>query len=190
MPTTRGSGAQRNVGLRGAEQMPSNKTAALLRTTFLLMVLAGLTVAVASADSCQPTIPTSYPTPAPLALQGTVKYVAASDSLASEKAAANYQATGSNDQTVINTALTAAGTGGTVVLDSGHFYLQGSVTPPAGTQLLGMGKAISRLVETNSAMVLITNSKVTVGNMSISGHWLWLYLRRSPRKHQRWSLPH
>lgn len=64
--------------------------------------------------------------------------VAADDSSAAEKAGADYVADGTSDETEINAALTAA-TGGKVILLSGSFVIDGSISVPNDTHLEGQG---------------------------------------------------
>lgn len=53
--------------------------------------------------------------------------VAASDSDSHEKAQADYVCTGSSDETVINNAITAAGTGGSIKLLKGTYVIDGNI---------------------------------------------------------------
>lgn len=68
----------------------------------------------------------------------STKIVAASNASQALKDGADYVATGSNDQTVINNALTAAA-GGKVYLTEGTFIISDSVSVPNNTTLAGAG---------------------------------------------------
>lgn len=51
----------------------------------------------------------------------------------------NYRCDGTNDQTEINAAISAAGVGGTVYLSSGRFVVNGDITLTNGVNLIGKG---------------------------------------------------
>ncbi len=97
--------------------------------------------------------------------------VAASNSSAADKAAADYVATGTNDHTTINSALTAAdpaGSGrksGKVQLFAGTYTLGGSISVPNNTTLAGsgMGTLITIPNSLNVNFSAIVNSDTTTG---------------------------
>ena len=97
--------------------------------------------------------------------------VAASNSSDADKAAADYVATGTADQTPINSALTAAdpsGSGrktGKVYLFAGTYTVNGSINVPNNTTLAGTGTGTVITIpnSTNANFTAITNS-TTGGN--------------------------
>ena len=133
----------------------------------------------------------TYPTPAPLSVTTPTLYVAASDSTAPEKAAANYICDGVNDQVEIQNAMNVVGAGGTVVLDSGHFYPKTTaITTPANIQLLGKGVDVTVLNFTSNSFLDIANNGVTVGNFNVIGtgytfSWYYGVIRVKDASHIR-----
>jgi parallel beta-helix repeat protein len=89
--------------------------------------------------------------------------VAANDSSAAEKAAADYVADGTSDETEINSALTAAA-GGKVVLLPGTFVADGTIYIPDDTTLSGVGKGTVIQLDSDTDNVnLIENTNQTTG---------------------------
>lgn len=95
--------------------------------------------------------------------------VAASNSSAADKAAADYIADGTGDQTEINSALTAAAPGGTrktgrVVLLGGTYTASATILIPNNTTLSGVGTAtLVQLADIDATDNLIENSDATTG---------------------------
>jgi fibronectin-binding autotransporter adhesin len=93
----------------------------------------------------------------------TTKIVAASNSTQAMKDAADYVATGTNDQTTINTALTAAA-GGTVYLAEGTYVAGATITIPNNTTLEGAGIGTTvELADLDATENLIENSDTSTG---------------------------
>ncbi len=94
----------------------------------------------------------------------STKVVAASNSNQSVKDAADYVATGTGDQTVINAALTAAA-GGKVYLAEGTFTVNASISIPNNTVLsgAGIGTIITIPNSLNGTLSMITNTDATTG---------------------------
>jgi len=94
----------------------------------------------------------------------TTKIVAASNASQALKDAADYIATGTNDETTINTALTAA-SGGKVYLTEGTFTLGDSISVPNNTTLSGAGNGTLLTIANsfNTSINAITNT-TTGGN--------------------------
>lgn len=95
--------------------------------------------------------------------------VAASNSSAADKAAADYIADGTGDQTEINSALTAAAPGGTrktgrVVLLGGTYTASATILIPNNTTLSGVGTAtLVQLADIDATDNLIENSDASTG---------------------------
>jgi hypothetical protein len=99
--------------------------------------------------------------------------VAASNSSQADKDAADYVATGTSDQTVINSALTAAdpaGSGrktGKVLLLGGTFTINNAISVPDNTTLAGQGSAsliqFANLAGASRNMITNTNTTNSVG---------------------------
>ncbi len=93
--------------------------------------------------------------------------VAAVDSTATQKAAADYVADGTSDETEINNALTEAynsGVGGEVILLGGTFTVDGSISIPNNTTLSGEGSGtVIELDNLDSDINLITNTDTSGG---------------------------
>ena len=94
----------------------------------------------------------------------STKVVAASNSSQAAKDAADYVATGTADQTQINSALTAAA-GGTVLLMPGTYYQTGAVSVPNNTILSGSGMntVLTMANATNGIFSMIVNSDTSTG---------------------------
>jgi len=107
----------------------------------------------------------------------STKIVAASNSTQAEKDAADYVATGTGDQATINTALTAAA-GGTVYLTEGTYTINGSISIPNATSLMGSGSGsiitIPNSFNANLNMVTntdtVTGYRVAVSNIVFDGN--------------------
>ena len=105
------------------------------------------------------------------------KIVAASNSSQALKDAADYVATGTGDQSTINTALTAAA-GGRVYLSEGTYYLSAAISVPDNTTLAGAGNGTLITIPNaqNGSYYMITNSNttsgagVTIRDMKIDGN--------------------
>jgi parallel beta-helix repeat protein len=96
--------------------------------------------------------------------------VAASNSSAAGKASADYVCTGTNDHTVINSAITALGTNaGKVVLLEGLFAIAASINLPSNVSLEGQGDAtVLQIPNANNATFnMIQNADSTNGNTGI-----------------------
>jgi hypothetical protein len=92
--------------------------------------------------------------------------VAANDSSQSEKDAADYVATGTGDQSTINTALSALpASGGIVYLMEGHYYVTASVSLPDNATLAGSGQGSIIIMPNgqNGSYHMVTNTNVTNG---------------------------
>ena len=87
----------------------------------------------------------------------STKIVAASNSSQALKDAADYVATGTGDQTIINNALTAAA-GGKVYLTEGTFTLGGSINIPNNTTLAGAGRGTLITMANSTNLTGITNT--------------------------------
>lgn len=92
------------------------------------------------------------------------KVVAASNASQALKDAADYVATGTGDQGVINTALTAAA-GGKVYLTEGTFTVNASVSIPNNTTLAGAGAGtvITLPNSFNAAIGVVVNTNTAAG---------------------------
>ena len=95
--------------------------------------------------------------------------VAASNSSAADKAAADYIADGNTgaaadgDQVQINSALTAA-SGKKVVLLAGTYVVDASISVPNNTTLAGVGKgSLIEIADIDAAIDVIVNSDITTG---------------------------
>jgi len=98
--------------------------------------------------------------------RSATKIVAASNSSQAEKDAADYVATGTGDQTTINSALTALpAAGGTVYLTEGTYTLGAAISVPNNTILAGAGAATILTVPNaqNGTYAMITNTDTTTG---------------------------
>ena len=109
----------------------------------------------------------------------STKIVAASDSTQARKDSADYVATGTNDQTIIATALgTLPSTGGTVHLLPGHYYFGASLVIPNNGAALTSDTVSSAEIErgfngtsfANGALVMVSGDYVTVSNISFDGN--------------------
>ena len=90
--------------------------------------------------------------------------VAANNSPAVIKAQADYVATGASDEDTINTALTAAGAGGTVFLAEGTFIVDGTILIPNNVTLAGGGSGtIIELADIDITDNVIENSDTVTG---------------------------
>jgi hypothetical protein len=96
------------------------------------------------------------------------KIVAASNSSQAVKDAADYVATGTSDQTVINAALTA-GAGGKVYLSEGIFTADDAIQIPNNTTLVGSGANTTtiQLDAGSSSVNLIENKDSTATGVSL-----------------------
>ncbi len=107
----------------------------------------------------------------------TTKIVAASNSSQAEKDAADYVATGTGDQTQINSALTAAA-GGKVYLAKGTYTISDTINVPNNTTLAGAGSGTVITVPNSSVVhTVITNATgggsgtgVTLQDLTIDGN--------------------
>lgn len=91
------------------------------------------------------------------------KIVAASNASQALKDGADYVATGTSDQTVINSALTAAA-GGKVYLTEGTYTVSGSISIPDNTTLTGSGQGtIIQLADLDANANMIVNTNTTNG---------------------------
>lgn len=106
------------------------------------------------------------------------KVVAASNSSQAIKDAADYVATGTNDHTIINIALTAAA-GGKVYLAEGTYAIGGSISVPNNTTLAGAGAGTIITIPNsfNADINAITNTTtggngtgVTVQDLTLDGN--------------------
>jgi parallel beta-helix repeat protein len=105
------------------------------------------------------------------------KIVAASNSSQAEKDAADYVATGTSDQTIINSALTAAA-GGKVYLMEGTYTINSSISVPDNTTLTGAGAGtiitLPNSFNTNINMVANSNTTngtgVVIENLAVDGN--------------------
>jgi parallel beta-helix repeat protein len=89
--------------------------------------------------------------------------VAANDTPAAQKAAADYVADGTSDETEINSALTAAA-GGKVELLAGTFVIDGTILIPNNTTLAGTGNGtVIELADIDATDNLIENSDTSTG---------------------------
>lgn len=96
--------------------------------------------------------------------------VAASNSFAAGKAAADYVCTGVNDHTTINSAITALGaTGGKVVLLEGQFAIAASINLPSNVSLEGQGSGTVMQIPNanNTTFNVIQNSDSVNGNTGL-----------------------
>lgn len=94
----------------------------------------------------------------------STKIVAASNSSQAAKDGADFVATGTNDHTIINTALTAAA-GGHVYLTEGTFTTAGAISIPNNTTLAGAGRGtlIQFANIAGQTQNMIVNSNTTTG---------------------------
>jgi len=107
----------------------------------------------------------------------TTKIVAASNASQAEKDGADYVATGSGDQSTINSALTAAA-GGKVYLTEGTYTLTGAISVPNNTTLAGAGVTTVLTVPNaqNGSYDMIANTdtstgtNVTIRDLKIDGN--------------------
>ena len=92
------------------------------------------------------------------------KIVAASNSTQAEKDAADYVASGTGDQTTINSALTAAAAGA-VYLMEGTYTLSAPISVPNNTTLTGAGAGTIITIPNafNAALNMITNTDTSTG---------------------------
>jgi len=107
------------------------------------------------------------------------KIVAASNASQALKDSADYVATGTSDQTIINTALTAAA-GGRVYLTEGLFTTDDAISIPNDTTLAGAGRgSLIKFANINGQTKnMITNTDttatskgVTVRDLQLDGNW-------------------
>ena len=104
------------------------------------------------------------------AAAATTLYIAASDSNAASRAAANYTCDGVNDQIEIQNALNSLGlAGGEVVLSEGTFTATGPIQIPAHTTLIGAGADNTLLKFSNNGYISILNDYVTVDGFKVTG---------------------
>ena len=100
--------------------------------------------------------------------------VAASNSSAKSKAAADYVCDGTSDQTEINSAISALpSTGGKVLLLEGTYNISGSITlNKANVTLEGMGRStiIRRSTSSSITIMSITASNVIIQNLKVDGN--------------------
>jgi len=96
--------------------------------------------------------------------------VAASDSSAADKAAADYVCDGVNDHVEIQAALNALpSSGGVVLLSSGTYKCPGIISPPARATLAGEGPDATFLEFTRDGRINIDREYVTVDGFHIKG---------------------
>lgn len=100
--------------------------------------------------------------------------VAASNSSAKSKGAADYVCDGTADQTEINNAISALpSTGGKVLLLEGTYNISGSITlNKANVTLEGMGRStiIRRSTSSSITIMSITASNVIIQNLKVDGN--------------------
>jgi hypothetical protein len=96
--------------------------------------------------------------------------VAASDSSAADKAAADYVCDGVNDHVEIQAALNALpSSGGVVLLKSGTYNCAGIIAPKAGSTLMGEGESETFLVFTRDGRINVDREYVTLDGFHIKG---------------------
>ncbi|WP_292366817.1 MULTISPECIES: CARDB domain-containing protein [unclassified Methanoculleus] len=96
--------------------------------------------------------------------------VAASDSSAADKAAADYVCDGVNDHVEIQAALNAQpSSGGVVLLSSGTYNCAGIIAPKAGSTLMGEGESETYLVFTRDGRINVDREYVTLDGFHIKG---------------------
>ncbi|HET9174008.1 MAG TPA: right-handed parallel beta-helix repeat-containing protein, partial [Candidatus Saccharimonadales bacterium] len=102
--------------------------------------------------------------------------IAASNSSQAEKDAADYIATGTADQTVINNAISALpSSGGTVYLTEGTYYIAGNISLGSNIKLIGAGPStILMRVNSSSSFNLLTtaggSSNITIEDFTVDGN--------------------
>jgi len=96
--------------------------------------------------------------------------VAASDSSAADKTAADYVCDGVNDHAEIQAALNALpSSGGVVLLKSGTYNCAGIIAPKAGSTLMGEGESETFLVFTRDGRINVDREYVTLDGFHIKG---------------------
>ncbi len=96
--------------------------------------------------------------------------VAASDSSAADKAAADYVCDGVNDHVEIQAALNALpSSGGVVLLTSGTYNCAGIIAPKAGSTLKGEGESETFLKFTRDGRINVDREHVTLDGFHVAG---------------------
>jgi hypothetical protein len=95
--------------------------------------------------------------------------VAANDSTALEKQHADYVCPGTADQTMAQTAITAAGIGGARFL-RGTYNFTGYVNTVAGVTISGPGATFFLSNSTNGSLIRVAHNDVTIKNITMDGN--------------------
>ena len=95
--------------------------------------------------------------------------IAADDSHPKFMAEADYICDGFDDHIEVQAALTALPEGGTAILSDGTFNCSGSITPAAGTSLIGQGPDATSLEFSQNGQLNVSEEYVTLGDLHIRG---------------------
>lgn len=95
--------------------------------------------------------------------------IAADDSHPKFMAEADYIFDGFDDHIEVQAALTALPEGGTAILSDGTFNCSGSITPAAGTSLIGQGPDATSLEFSQNGQLNVSEEYVTLGDLHIRG---------------------